>query len=77
MENSAEEGETAPAKPAEDEVPHEVVEKDQSAEEVEELVLVVFSDMQFDASTKNNNDTVRNILAEKFYEAGIKVWLGP
>ena len=36
MENSAEEGETAPAKPAEDEVAHEVVEKDQSAEEVEE-----------------------------------------
>mgnify|MGYP001428969064 CR=1 FL=1 len=44
-----------------------------SAEEVEELVLVVFSDMQFDVSAKNNNDTVRNILAEKFYEAGVKV----
>lgn len=44
-----------------------------SAEEVEELVLVVFSDMQFDASSKNNNDTVRNILADKFYEAGVKV----
>ena len=36
MENSAEEGETAPAKPAEDEVVHDVVEKDQSVEEVEE-----------------------------------------
>jgi hypothetical protein len=36
MENSAEEGETAPAKPAIGEVVHEGVEKDQSAEEVEE-----------------------------------------
>ena len=36
MENSAEDGETAPANPAEDEVSHEVVEKSQSAEEVEE-----------------------------------------
>ena len=51
----------------------QIVKHKLSAEEVEELVLVVFSDMQFDASTKNNNDTVRNILAEKFYEAGIKV----
>ena len=51
----------------------QIVKHKLSAEEVEELVLVVFSDMQFDASSKNNNDTVRNVLADKFYEAGLKV----
>ena len=47
------------------------------AEEIENLVLTVFSDMQYDKSEPHNtneyNNTVRQILEKKFNEAGIKV----
>jgi len=47
------------------------------AEEIENLVLTVFSDMQFDKSEPHNtneyNNTVRQILEKKFNDAGVKV----
>ena len=48
------------------------------AEEVENLVLTVLSDMQFDQAEKTGvvstyNECVRQILQEKFHQAGIKI----
>ena len=47
------------------------------SEEIENLVLTVFSDMQYDNADPHNtneyNNTVREILEKKFNEAGIKV----
>lgn len=49
------------------------------AEDVESLVLVVFSDMQFDAAERNDtkpeqsNEHIRQILKQKFYDAGIEI----
>ena len=48
------------------------------AEEVENLVLTVLSDMQFDQAdkieaTSKYNNCVRQILIEKFHQAGIKI----
>ena len=62
MENSAEEGETAPAKPAEDEVAHEVVEKDQSAEEVEE------EENENKSSIATNNEVASSSKGSIFYK---------
>ena len=47
------------------------------AADIENLVLVVFSDMQFDKAEPHNsnnyNETVRQVLDRKFYDAGIKI----
>ncbi len=58
----------------------QVVKNKLTAEDVEDLVLVVFSDMQFDnAESKKtdtpdiNDSTVRRILEDKFYDAGVSV----
>ena len=57
-----------------------VVEHKLAAEEVENLILAVFSDMQFDAAENNlssenkfGSKTVREILDKKYHDAGIKV----
>ena len=58
----------------------QIVKNKLKAEDVEDLVLVVFSDMQFDSAMSRkhdnddiNNNTVRRILEDKFYEAGVAV----
>jgi len=58
----------------------QVVKNKLSAEDVEDLVLVVFSDMQFDNAESRkpgthdiNDNTVRKILEDKFYDAGVSV----
>lgn len=43
------------------------------AEEVDNLILTVFSDMQFDQAEKGKTSTMSNILEQKFHDAGIKV----
>jgi len=57
-----------------------IVELKLPAEEVENLILAVFSDMQFDAAEKNlsteekfGSKTVREILDKKYQDAGIKI----
>lgn len=57
-----------------------VVEHKLPAEEVENLILAVFSDMQFDAAENNlaseqrfGSKTVREILEKKYHDAGIKI----
>jgi hypothetical protein len=48
------------------------------AEDVEDLVLVVFSDMQFDTEEANyhkltTNETVISVISQKFHDVGIEV----
>ena len=46
------------------------------AEDVENIVLTVLSDMQFDSAYENSspyNSTVKQILSDKFHEAGVRV----
>lgn len=57
-----------------------VVEHKLPAEEVENLILAVFSDMQFDAAENNmgseerfGSKTVREILDKKYHDAGMKI----
>jgi len=58
-----------------------IVELKLPSEEVENLILAVFSDMQFDAAEDNRrpeierfgNNTVREILDKKYHDAGIKI----
>lgn len=53
-----------------------LVENNIPAEEVEGLVLAVFSTMQFDTVESSKtalNGTVRQILEKKFYDAGVKI----
>ena len=57
-----------------------IVEHKLPAEEVENLILAVFSDMQFDAAENNlssenkfGSKTVREILDKKYHDTGIKV----
>jgi len=53
-----------------------LVENNIPAEEVESLVLAVFSTMQFDAAESSEtllNGTVRQILEQKFHDAGVKI----
>lgn len=53
-----------------------LVENNIQAEEVEELVLAIFSTMQFDAIESSETllpGTVRQILEKKYYDAGVKI----
>jgi len=57
-----------------------IVEHKLAAEEVENLILAVFSDMQFDGAENNlsteerfGSKTVREILDKKYHDAGIKI----
>jgi hypothetical protein len=48
-----------------------------SPHDVEDMVLVILSDMQFDQCAKDSEDCISDAIKKRYHEAGMKVWNKP